>query len=174
MDPLPIPDLFARRSIRRYTEEPISDEQVTTLLQAAMAAPSAGNHRPWHFIVVTNPSARMALAELHPYGKMIAHAPVCIVPCGELALAHPSNPEYWVQDLSAATENLLLAAVGLGLGAVWCGVHPMPEREAGVREILGIPEEITPFALIAVGHPAEEKEPRTQYDVGRVRHERWG
>ncbi|MBM3188713.1 MAG: nitroreductase family protein, partial [Chloroflexi bacterium] len=85
----------------------------------------------------------------------------------------PSVPGYWVQDLSAATENILLAATGLGLGSVWCGVYPREARVKAVRDILGIPEDIVPFAYVAVGHPAEHKEPRTQYDASRVHRERW-
>ena len=166
---LTIPNLFARRSIRKFTDESVTEEQVQTLLEAGMAAPSASNRQPWHFIVVTEQETRAALADAHPYGKMVAQAPLCIVPCGD-----PSISEgYWVQDVSAATENILLAVVGLDLGAVWCGVHPRPERVAAVRSILGLPEDIIPFALLAIGNADEEKEPRTQYDEERVHRERW-
>ena len=134
-----------------------------------MAAPSASNRQPWHFVVVTDLGTRAALAESHPYAKMLLQAPLCIVPCGDPGI----SDAYWVQDVSAATENILLAAVGLGLGAVWCGVHPRAERVAAVREVLGIPEGIVPFALVAVGHPAEAKEARTQYDAARVHRGRW-
>ena len=169
MPTLCIDNLFARRSIRRYTSEPVTDDQVETLLQAAMAAPSAVNHRPWHFVVVRDAATRAALAAAHPYAKMVTQAPVCIVPCGDTTI----SPDFWVQDLSAATENILLAATGLGLGTVWCGVHPRADRAAAIRQILGIPEGIVPLCLIAVGHPDEQKEPRTQYDARRVHRERW-
>ena len=169
MPELAIANLFARRSIRRFTPEAVSEEEVTLLLEAAMAAPSASNRRPWHFIVVTDAATRAALADTSPYAKMLNEAPLCIVPCGDPALSE----HYWVQDLSAATENLLLAAVGLGLGAVWCGVHPREERVAAARAALGIPDGIVPFAYLAIGHPAEEREPRTQYDAERVHRERW-
>jgi len=166
---LTIPNLFARRSIRQFTPEPVSPEDVDTLLQAAMAAPSASNRRPWHFVVVTSAETRAALAAVHPYARMLPQAPLCIVPCGDPSISET----YWVQDLSAATENILLAATGLGLGAVWCGVAGRPERVQAARSVLGIPGGIVPFAYVAIGHPAEQKEPRTQYDAARVHRERW-
>lgn len=173
MPELTIPNLYARRSIRRFTDEAVADAQVTTLLEAAMAAPSAGNRKPWHFVVVTDAVMRARLAEDHPYAKMVAQAPVCIVSCGEPAASYPGREAFWIQDCAAATENILLAATALGLGSVWCGVHPIPEREASARRLLGIPEHIVPFAYIAIGHPAEQKEPRTQFDAARVHRERW-
>ena len=173
MEALTIGNLFARRSIRAFTAKPVDPVQVQMLLKAAMAAPSAGNRKPWHFIVVTDALAREALAQAHPYAKMLTESPLALVPCGEPSLSFPDRPEYWVQDLSAATENTLLAATGLGLGAVWCGVYPVPERVRALREVLGIPEGLVPFALIPVGHPAEAKEPRTQYDPDRVHRDRW-
>ncbi len=169
MPQLTIPNLFARRSIRQFTAEPVSAEDTDLLLQAAMAAPSASNRRPWHWVTVTEADTRTALAEAHPYAKMLMQAPLCIVPCGDPAVSEA----YWIQDLAAATENILLAATGLDLGAVWCGVTGRPERVEAVRRLLGIPEGIVPFALVGVGHPAEAKEPRTQYDATRVHRERW-
>ena len=173
MEPLRIDNLFARRSIRKYTSEPVTDEQVQTLLEAAMAAPSAANSRPWHFVVVRDQQMLEALAAPHPYASMLPSASVCIVPCGVPATDPPRLGGYWVQDLSAATENILLAATGLGLGAVWCGLHPIPERVQQTREILGMPEEAIPLGLVAVGHPAQSPTPRTQYDEERVHREKW-
>ena len=159
--------IFTRRSIRRYSADPVGEEDVKTLLEAAMAAPSAGNSQPWHFIVVTDRQTLDALAEVHTYGKMLFEAPLCIAVCGD-----PSLSRHWVQDCSAATENLLLAVAALGLGAVWLGVHPGADRVAAIRKVLRIPESIAPLNLISIGHPAEEKEPRTQYDELRV-HRGW-
>jgi len=164
-----IQTIFARRSIRKYTDQPVSKEDIRTLLEAAMAAPSASNRKPWRFIVITERHTLDALAEAHPYGKMLFEAPLCISVCGDLT----EMEQFWVQDCSAATENLLLAATALGLGAVWLGVYPNQERVAAVRQILGLPETITPLNLISIGHPAEEKEPRTQYDGSRVHWEHW-
>lgn len=164
-----IDTIFARRSIRKYTAHPVSEQDVQTLLEAGMAAPSASNRKPWQFIVVTERATLDALAESHPHGKMLFDAPLSISVCGDLT----EMERYWVQDCSAATENLLLAATALGLGAVWLGVYPRDERVEAVRRILHLPDHITPLNLIAVGHPAEEKQPRTQYDEKRVHHESW-
>jgi len=161
--------IFSRRSIRSYTAEAVSAEQVKTLLEAAMAAPSASNLKPWHFVVVTNRQTLDSLAESHPHGKMLFEAPLCIAVCGDRSM----SARYWVQDCSAATENLLLAAAALGLGAVWLGVHPIEERVRDIRQVLNLPDTIIPLNLISIGHPAEEKEPRTQYEETRVHRERW-
>lgn len=163
-----IETIFSRRSIRKYTGEPVSEADIKTLLEAAMAAPSASNNKPWHFVVVTQREMLDALAEAHPYGKMLAQSPLCIAVCGD-----PAISDYWEQDCSAATENLLVAVAALGLGAVWLGVHPRDDRTGFTRQILGIPEAIVPLNLISIGHPAEEKEPRTQYDEVRVHQGRW-
>lgn len=164
-----IETIFARRSIRKYTGEPVSETDIRTLLEAAMAAPSASNRKPWQFVVVTERQTLDALAEAHPHGKMLFEATLCITVCGDLT----EMERFWVQDCSAATENLLLAAAALDLGAVWLGVYPKEDRVAAARRVLGIPEHITPLNLISIGHPAEEKEPRTQYDQARVHRERW-
>lgn len=160
--------IFARRSIRAYTAEPVSPSDIQSLLEAGMAAPSASNRKPWHFVVVTDRQTLRALADAHPYGKMLAHAPLAIAVCGD-----PAVSAWWVQDCSAATENILVAAAGLGLGAVWIGSHGAPEREAAIRRVLAIPDSIGVLSLLAIGHPAEKKEPRTQYSADRVHTNRW-
>jgi nitroreductase len=160
-----------RRSIRRYTDEPVSDEAVRALLEAAMRAPSAGDERPWHFVVIRDRATLAAVAKVHPYGHMAAHAAVAVLVCGDLA--EESHRGMWVQDCSAATENLLLAAAALGLGAVWCGVHPRPDREDGLRKVLGIPAGVVPFALVPIGHPAETLPPEDRYDPTRIHADRW-
>jgi nitroreductase len=164
-----IKTIFARRSIRKYTAELVKDKDVKTLLEAAMAAPSSANRKPWHFVVISNRQTLDNLARVHPHGKMLFDAPVCIAACGDTTI----SPRAWVQDCSAATENLLLAAVTLGLGAVWLGVYPRESRVRPIRKVLGLPETIVPLNLISIGHPAEEKEPRTQYDELRVHRENW-
>jgi len=164
-----IDTIFSRRSIRRYTREPVSEEDIRTILEAAMAAPSASNRKPWHFVVVSERDTLNRLAEAHKYAKMLNEAPLCISVCGDQSVSE----RFWVQDCSAATENLLLAAAALGLGAVWCGVHPSQDRVKDISEILGIEAPVAPLNIIAIGHPAEEKEPRTQYDEDRVHREKW-
>ncbi|MFN2183971.1 MAG: nitroreductase family protein [Anaerolineae bacterium] len=160
--------IFARRSIRAYTDEPVSEKDLKSLLEAGMAAPSGSNRKPWHFVAVTERQVLRALAEAHPYGKMLAHAGAAIAVCGD-----PSVSKWWVQDCSAATENILIAATALGLGAVWIGCHGSPEREQAIRDVLGIPESIAVLSLLSVGHPAEEREARTQYDPNKVHRNRW-
>jgi len=164
-----IKTIFSRRSIRKYTTKSVSKKDIKVMLEAAMAAPSASNRQPWHFIVVTDRQTLDRLARAHPYGKMLFEAPLCIVVCGDETV----SPRFWVQDCSAASENLLLAAAALGLGAVWLGVHPRESRVGPIRKVLRIPETIVPLNLIPIGHPAEEKEPRTQYNELRVHHEQW-
>jgi len=161
--------IFARRSIRKYTAELVSEKDIETMLEVAMAAPSASNRKPWHFIVVADRQILDNLARVHPYGKMLLEAPLSIAVCGDKTI----SSRYWVQDCSAATENLLLEATALGLGAVWLGVHPREERINPIRKVLNIPENVVPLNLISIGHPAEKKEPRTQYDELRVHHEQW-
>jgi nitroreductase len=165
--------IFARRSIRRYTGEPVTEREVTSLLEAGMAAPSASNRQPWHFVAVTDKATLKALADVHPYGKMLVDAALAIAVCGD-----PSISDWWVQDCSAATENILIAATGLGLGGVWLGCHGRPEREQAVRDVLGIPSgprsaEIGVLCLISIGRPGESKEARTQYDAARVHKNKW-
>lgn len=164
--------IFTRRSIRKYTPEPVSDDDIIELLRAGMAAPSGGNRKPWHFIIVKDRDSLNRLGEGHPYGKMLFEAPLCIAVCGDPSLT-PLPRNFVAQDCSAATMNILHAAVALGLGAVWIGLA-LPEHYDLARGVLGIPEDIVPHNLIALGYPAEQKEPRTQYDETRVHVERWG
>ncbi|MGD2206936.1 MAG: nitroreductase family protein [Anaerolineae bacterium] len=160
--------IFSRRSIRRYTDEPVSEAEIQSLLEAGMAAPSGSNLKPWHFVVVTDAETLQALAEAHPYGKMLARAAAAIAVCGD-----PGISDWWVQDCSAATENILIAAAGLDLGAVWISSHGRPEREGAIRDVLGIPATIGVLSLVSIGHPAEEKPARTQFDAARVHRDRW-
>jgi nitroreductase len=160
--------IFSRRSIRAYTGEPVSEADITSLLEAGMAAPSASNRKPWHFVTVTDKTVLRALADAHPFGKMLARAAVGIAVCGD-----PDVSDWWVQDCTAATENILVAVVGLGLGGVWLGCHGRPEREQAVRDVLGIPASIGVLSLLSIGHPAEDKEARTQFDPARVHRNQW-
>lgn len=160
--------IFARRSIRAYTDEPVAEKDIQALLEAGMAAPSGSNRKPWHFVAVTDKATLGKLADAHPFGKMIRHAGLGIAVCGD-----PGISEWWVQDCTAATENILIAASALGLGGVWIGCHSRPEREDAVRSVLGIPDTIHVLSLLSIGHPGEQKEARTQYDRGRVHRQGW-
>ena len=162
-------NIFARRSSRRYTSEPVADEHIRELLEAAMAAPSANNLKPWHFVVVTDRTMLDTLSEAHPYAAMLREATAAVAVIGDPGISEG----FWEQDCSAATENLLVAAAGLGLGTCWLGVHPRADRAAEIGQLIGVPGDKITLALIAVGHPAETKEPRTQYDAARDHRERW-
>ena len=160
--------IFGRASVRSYGDEPVTDEQVERLLRAAMAAPSAGNQQPWCFYAVRDAALRAQLAAASPYAKAAALAPVVVVACSRPATAR--FPQNVPQDMGAAVENLLLTAVDEGLGAVWLGIAPEPDRMAGVARALALPADLEPFALVAVGHPAGEPQPKgaARYDVSRV------
>lgn len=154
--------LQRRRSIRKYTEEPVSKEDIDLLMHAAMSGPSACNKTPWEFYVITDEAILEKLRNASRYSKI--YAPLAIVVCGSLSRALPSQlAPYWIQDCSAATENILLAATDLGLGTVWCGIHPQKRAEERVREALGLTEKHIPLNIIYVGHPDQVQEPRDQY-----------
>jgi Nitroreductase len=147
--------IFTRRSIRKFTEEPVTAAQVHTLLAAAMAAPSAGNQQPWRFVVVRDRLALAEVARLNPYAAMAPKAPVGILVCGDTRAE--KYPGYWVLDCAAAVQNLLLAAHATGLGAVWTGVYPTQERVEGFAKLFGAPAGVIPHSFIPLGHPAETK-----------------
>ena len=161
--------ILARRSIRSYTDEPVSEEHITAMLEAAMSAPSGMNRKPWHFVVVSDREKLDRLGATTNSWAMLKEAPLAVVVCGDPGISE----KYWDQDSIAALENLLIAVSMLGLGAVWLGCHPNPERVAPVREILGVPVPVVPIAVLSIGHPAEEKESRTQYDEERVHRNGW-
>jgi len=163
--------ILTRRSVRRYTKEVIAPETVTQLLEAAMSAPSAMNQQPWHFVVITDRATLNSIPEVHPYSRMVRDAPLAVIVCGDLNLDAAGG--YWVQDCSAATENLLLAVRALGLGAVWCGIYPREERVQGLQKLLGIPEHVIPLNVISIGHPAEEQGRVERYDASRVHRDHW-
>jgi nitroreductase len=163
--------IFRRRSVRKYTSQDVTEEEVARLLRAAMAAPSAGNEQPWQFVVVRQRDTLRAITEFHEYAAMLLEAPVAIVVCGDLRLE--KHKGFWVQDCSAAVQNILVEATDMGLGSVWLGVHPRERRVAGLRKLLGLPEEVIPLAVVALGHAGEEKAPADRYEARRVHHEKW-
>ena len=164
--------LLTRRSIRRFTDEPVAREQVDTLLACAMAAPTGYNEQSWRFVVVRDAERREELSAASNWGGMARNAPVVVVVCGDAAAErHPG--QYWVQEAAAALENMLIAAHALGLGAVWIGLHPRPERVAPVRLLLGLPPSVEPLGMIALGYPAETKAPSSRMDWNKVHYESW-
>jgi nitroreductase len=165
--------IFARRSIRKYTGQLVEPEKLDLLLQAGMAAPSAMNCKPWEFIVVTDPDKLAQFRARLVFGNR--NAPAAIVVCGNPGLsANPAARLFWAQDCSLAAENILLAAVGLGLGTVWIGIHPVAPFVWTVRQILSIPRRVTPLCIIYVGYPLEAKPGRTQYDPQRIHYQEYG
>ena len=165
--------IYQRRSIRNFLDKSVDDSQIEALLSAAMAAPTAMNMQPWHFVVVRENESLNQLRKTSPFSKM--NATCAIIVCGNLNTFKRATMErFWVQDCSAATQNLLLAATALGLGAVWCGVHPVKRLEENVSKTLGLPSSVIPFALVFVGYPAEDKPARTQYDASKISHEQFG
>ncbi len=162
--------IMTRRSIRRYTGEQVSPEHERRLLEAAMAAPSAHNHQPWRFIVVRSRETLDSIPEFHPYSRMLKEASLAVVVCGDNEV---QKTDFWAHDCSAATENMLVAANALGLGAVWLGVHPNEGLVSKTRGLLGIPSHVTPLCIVSVGHPAEEKPPGDRYDESKIHREKW-
>ena len=159
--------LLKRRSVRKFTDEPISLEMINELLHAAMSGPSACNKRPWEFYVVTNEDKLKELRSASMFTKMSAK--LAIIVCGNLENALPKQmAEYWIQDCSAATENILLRVADLGLGAVWCGIYPQQRAQEKVQKILEISEKHIPLNIIFIGHPNENPEARDQYDESKV------
>lgn len=165
-------EIFTRRSIRKYTDEPVNDEQLQKLLRAAMYAPSAGNEKPWHFVVVKDRNKLDNIVNFHQHTQMLKEAPMAIIVC-----ADTSNVKYdgafWVQDISACIQNILLQGEALGLGTCWCGVYPKEEYVKETSKLVNLPDHIVPVAIVAVGHPAEEREVRERYNPDRVHYENW-
>ena len=156
---------MTRTSIRAYTNQPVAADTVEILLKAGMAAPTAVNKQPWHFVVINDKAKLDELAEANPRGgKMLKEAPLAIVVCGDLTKTlDGKGQEFWIQDCSAATENILLAAHALGLGAVWTAGHPMEERMETLRATLKLPDTIVPLCTIVIGHPAENPDPKDKW-----------
>lgn len=163
--------LLNRRSIRKYTDQPVSDEQINNMIKAAMYAPSAGNQQVWHFVVITDRDILNAIIEFHPHAQMLKQAKVAILVCADEQLE--TKVGYWHIDCAAATENLLLAAHGMGLGAVWLGICPRPERMEGMSQLLNLPENIKPFSLVSVGYPAEERRFPDRFKPERIHQNKW-
>lgn len=165
--------LFARRSVRKYKDREIPEAMIKDVLEATMAAPSAVAKDPWEFIVVRDKDMLGRIADGLPNGQMLRDAAVGLVICGDMDKAHDHQESYMLQDCSAAIENTLVAASMLGLGTCWLGVHPRQERVTHLRNLFGFPENVIPVSVIAMGWPAEQKEPRTRYDEDKLHWEQW-
>ena len=175
MSQQPAQDVFTvihnRKSVRQYADKPVEREKVETLLKAAMAAPTARNIQPWLFYVITSRKVLDQLAADLPYAKMLAHAPMAIVVAGDTHKGNPNQEQKlnWSLDCSAATQNLLLAAEALGLGAVWTGVFPYSQRIEAVSQALQLPPHIIPLNVIPLGYPATEEQPKDKWDSEKIK-----
>jgi nitroreductase len=163
--------ILTRRSIRQYTPRNVQEALVKVLLEAGMSAPSTSNLQPWHFVVINDHQLLCEIPKFHPYSEMLKKAPLAILVCGDLSVQKQEG--YVVQDCSAATQNILLAAHAKKLGAVWLGIYPKEARVAGIRKLFGLPGHILPVSLIALGYPAEHKEKENRFKASRVHTNRW-
>ena len=169
----PIENIMSRASVRRFTNKAISKDTLETIVKAGMAAPTAVNKQPWEFIVVTDRVVLDSLMAHHPHANLET-ATAAIVVCGNMENALEGDGQaYWIQDCSAATENILLAAHSLGVGAVWCGVYPMQDRVAPVRETLKLPSYVTPLNIITMGYPAAPSQPKDKWNPDKLHFQQW-
>lgn len=167
--------IFNRTSVRKYTDEKVTPEQIEMLMKAAMAAPSACNAQPWEFVVVQDREMLNKITQVHPYSFMLKEAPLAIVVCADKNKKPSLVPDFdlFPQDCSAATENIMLQATDMGLGTVWMGVYPMESMIEALSGLFELPENIVPFSMIAVGHPRGETVPKDKFDKSRIHFEKW-
>jgi len=165
-------ELHTRRSVRAFTDDPVTANEIQIMLDAAMIAPSAGNARPWQFIVIDDSALLAAVPSINQYAGMVPSAAAAILVCGDLSLE--KYPGYWVQDCSAAIQNMLLAATGQGLGTVWTGIYPVEDRVSAFRKLLALPPNIVPLGLIAVGRPKKSQERLSRYEPQKIHYNAYG
>ena len=163
--------ILNRRSIRRYTSAKISDTLIEKLLKAAMYAPSAVNKQPWHFIVFRDRDTMAAITSFHRNAMMLHQADVAILVCWDETLQHDTG--YGPVDCSAATQNILLAAHGSGLGGVWVGIYPRENRMESIRKVFNLPGHIQPFSIVSLGFPAEKKTMPERFERNKIHFEKW-
>jgi nitroreductase len=163
--------LLTRRSIRKYSGKEVSDEQIEAMIRAAMYAPSARNQQPWHFIVLRDKATLAKIPVFHPNSTMITGASAGILVCADIQLEQSVG--YWIQDVAAATQNILLSAHGMEIGAVWLGIYPREERTEGIKNLLSLPPHILPFSIISVGYPAETPPHPDRFKPERIHFEKW-
>ena len=167
--------IMTRTSVRQYTDRPVEKEKIDAMLRAGMAAPTAVNAQPWHFVVVNEKAKLGELAAANPHAKMLESAPLAIVVCGDMTKAlEGDGRQFWIQDCSAATENILLAAHAQGLGAVWTALYPMEERYSAVREALKLPETMMPLCTIVIGYPSGKADPKDKWKPENVSYNEYG
>ena len=165
-------EIFERRSIRKYQNEKVPDELIEKVIRAGMAAPSARNQQLWHFIIVDDKKLIESIVELHPNGGTpLKESPVAIIVCGDLDLQKTEG--FWVQDCSAATENMLIEAKYLGLGSIWIGIYPREERINGLKKLFSLPENVFPLSVVGLGYSAETPPNVDRYDKNKIHRNKW-
>lgn len=163
--------IFTRRSVRKYTDEAVSKEQLLALVKAGMAAPSAGNEQSWHFIAIDDAGLLAKVPELSPYMGFAKNAPAAILICGDIpSQKYPGN---WMLDCAAATQNVLLALHAEGLGGTWCGIWPEEERVEKFRDAFSVPQDIVPLSLIILGHPDQKLSKQERFVEEKLHWNTW-
>ena len=164
-------EIFIRRSIRKFTGEPVDESLVMECIKAGMNAPSAGNQMPWEFIIIDRRDLLDSIMKIHPHSAMLDKATVAVLVCGDLS--KETRKGYWVQDCAACTQNMLLAVTSFGLASVWLGVYPREDRVEGLKKLFSLPEHIVPFSLIPIGRAGEEKAPNNKFFPERIHRNGW-
>lgn len=168
--------IFTRKSIRKFTDQPIPDADLETILRAGMAGPSAVNARPWQFIIVRDPETLNRMADRNgPAANPLRSASVGILICGDLEKAYPRGKDYWIIDGAIAVQNMSLAAHALGLGSVWLGTWPQAEKVSGQEKLFALPAHIIPHSILALGYPAEDpdRSGRVKWEPEKLHNEAW-
>lgn len=169
-----IDDIMSRTSVRAYTDKPVTAETIDTLLRAAMAAPTAGNKQPWRFVVITDKTILTSISENFRTMTMAKDAAAAVIMCGDLTATFDGDArDYWIEDVSAASENLLLAAHAVGLGAVWCGIYPQTARVELFSKMLNLPDHVVPMACICIGYPVAETTPKDKWKPEYIHYNTW-
>ena len=163
--------IYKRRSIRKYQKDPVDEKLLSECIKAGMNAPSARNQQVWHFVLVQDREMLDKIPTVHPYASMIKEAPAAILVCADLPVE--KSKDYWVQDLGACTQNILLMATELGLATVWLGVHPRQDRVDGLRKLFKLPEQVMPYSLIPIGYGDEKKQENNNFIEERIHNDVW-
>ncbi|HNX23687.1 MAG TPA: nitroreductase family protein [Spirochaetota bacterium] len=163
--------IYARRSIRKYTDRDVEDSVIREIIKAGMNAPSAGNEQPWHFIIIRDRDTLIKINRVHPYSQMLLHVKTAVLICGDLSLE--KHEGFWSQDCAAAVQNMLLMINYKGLGSVWLGVYPLKDRVDGIKKIFNLPENIIPFAVLPIGYPDESKPENNKFDESKIHVDKW-
>ncbi len=163
--------IFERRSIRKYQNKAVPKELIDKIISAGMAAPSARNQQLWHFIILDDRKLLEEIIEYHQYASVLKECPIAIVVCADLLLEKTEG--FWIQDCSAATENMLLEATCLGLGSVWLGIYPREKRVEGVQKIFSLPSNVVPLSIVVLGYSLESPKKENRYDTNKIHYNKW-